>query len=216
MSVVSLYVVTNKNNGKQYVGYTTTAVERRWHAHQTSARRGSMLCFHQALRKHGSEAFEWVVVSEHASAAEAKLAEVALIAVTSPRYNMTAGGDGSGPCTEQRRQKMRVAMTGKPKSPQHAANAAAAQIGKLVSASARANQSVAHTGHKDSPETRAKKSAALTGRPVHQETRDKIGRKQLGNTHSLGHKHTEETILKMRRASVIREATKRGEIALWP
>lgn len=105
---VSVYVVTNTINGKQYVGYTNGLPEKRWSSHKTVARKGSPWRFHQALRKHGEGAFEWRVVSTHATDTEAKQAERDLIAQLRPRYNMTEGGDGTGPATEERKEKVRA------------------------------------------------------------------------------------------------------------
>jgi group I intron endonuclease len=110
-----VYLVTNKVNGKQYVGYTNTIPERRWSAHKTSARRGSQLWFHQALRKYGEDAFEWRVVSVHYEDADAKRAERAMISGLPRTYNMTPGGDGCGPLKEGHKANISRALKGNPK-----------------------------------------------------------------------------------------------------
>lgn len=52
-----VYKVTNKNNGKIYFGQTCRTLEQRRAAHASSAKQGSTLRFHKAIRKHGIDAF---------------------------------------------------------------------------------------------------------------------------------------------------------------
>jgi group I intron endonuclease len=112
---VSVYLVTNKVNGKQYVGYTNNLPEKRWSSHKTQARKGSNLWFHQALRKYGEDAFDWRVVSVHYTDVDAKRAERALIAAIDRTYNMTDGGDGCGPLTEEHKQNISASLKNNPK-----------------------------------------------------------------------------------------------------
>ena len=53
-----VYLVTNKKNGKVYVGKTEKSLNSRWRHHIRDARRGSPFRFHQAIRKYGEAAFE--------------------------------------------------------------------------------------------------------------------------------------------------------------
>ena len=57
-----IYEAYNKNNGKSYIGLTTHTLEKRKSQHLRSAKSGSLLHFHKALRKHGANAFEWSVI----------------------------------------------------------------------------------------------------------------------------------------------------------
>jgi hypothetical protein len=52
-----VYKATNKNNGKVYFGQTGRNLEQRRAAHASSAKQGSTLRFHQAIRKYGIDAF---------------------------------------------------------------------------------------------------------------------------------------------------------------
>jgi len=207
---VSLYVVTNKVNGKQYVGYTQRSPSVRWSQHRTHAKNGSTLRFHRALRKYGAEAFEWQVVAQAATSKLAAEAERALIVQYRPEYNMTEGGDGGGPRSTETCLKISAALKGKSKSAEHVA-----ALRKPKSAEGRANISAAHLGLKQSAETRAKRSAALKGNQNaagckhSEETRRKIA---LGNT---GKTVSAETREKMSRARRLNDATKRGELQLW-
>ncbi len=101
--------------------------------------------------------------------------------------NMTDGGDGvSGRIVSDKQKaalaernknnKFGCANKGIKKSAEHCANISASRIAKGCGVG---NKS--RTGMKDSPEMRAKKSLAM-----------------IGNIHSLGYKHTEETKSKLR------------------
>jgi hypothetical protein len=92
--MVSLYVVTNKTNGKQYVGMTSLPAEQRWACHLSEARNGGVRVFCQALRKYGEQGFDWQVVASARTPEDAAASECALIQQYKSAYNMTAGGDG--------------------------------------------------------------------------------------------------------------------------
>ena len=57
-----VYLVTNRVNGKQYVGFTSQRPQVRWSAHKTSARKGSPFRFHAAIRDYGEASFEFEVL----------------------------------------------------------------------------------------------------------------------------------------------------------
>jgi len=91
------------------------------------------------------------------------------------------------------RAKLSAAGVGRPKSAKTRAKLSAALKGKTRSAEARANMSAAQQNRAPiSAETRAKLSAAGKGRIHSPETLAKMAAAQMGNTHSLGSKHTDE------------------------
>jgi hypothetical protein len=107
----TVYKHTCLTNGKAYVGWTSLSLEERWIQHCYFATYGSKYAFHRAIRKYGTDCWTHEVLEEHASAFEAKQAEVRLIAQHSTYtkdgcgYNMTLGGDGAPgyvPTLEQR------------------------------------------------------------------------------------------------------------------
>ena len=52
-----IYKITNKINGKLYIGQTIFTIEKRWHEHLLNSKLDNQyLC--RAIRKHGSENFE--------------------------------------------------------------------------------------------------------------------------------------------------------------
>jgi len=97
-----IYIVTNKINGKVYVGKTNYSLSRRWQQHLISAfSKDSRLLLHAALRKYGSENFEISVVTEVPHKDELNKYERYFIAKYRsfpPKlgfgYNMSPGGDG--------------------------------------------------------------------------------------------------------------------------
>lgn len=61
-----IYLASNNVSGKKYVGQTLTSLSSRRAKHHNSAfKYDSQLMFHQALRKHGKEAFTWDVIEDN-------------------------------------------------------------------------------------------------------------------------------------------------------
>lgn len=52
-----VYCITNKVNGKKYIGMTGRTLEQRWNSHCSAARNGSPFRFHCAIRKYGEDNF---------------------------------------------------------------------------------------------------------------------------------------------------------------
>lgn len=60
-----IYKVTNKINGKEYIGGTTMYLEQRMWLHHSDARlEKTNMRFHKALREFGEESFEWSIIKE--------------------------------------------------------------------------------------------------------------------------------------------------------
>lgn len=94
-----VYKLTNKINGKSYIGITRYSSAKRWREHLYDAKKGQPRAISGALRKHGATGFEVSILYEAADLAELKVVERGLIAqygTLAPRgYNMTNGGDVS-------------------------------------------------------------------------------------------------------------------------
>lgn len=92
----SVYIHTNKANGKKYVGITSQKPEDRWlggHGYDRN------LKFGRAIEKYGWDGFTHEVLYTGISESEAKKIERALISELMTQddsygYNMTSGGDG--------------------------------------------------------------------------------------------------------------------------
>lgn len=87
-----IYLITNKINGKRYIGKTSKTIEERWYHHCKSAARGVDTHLYNAVRKYTSESFTIEVIEENVNNLNER--ERYWIAEIKPEYNMTAGGDG--------------------------------------------------------------------------------------------------------------------------
>lgn len=89
-----IYKITNKINGKSYVGKTTTSLNQRMASHRCAD-----TVIGKAIRKHGWENFSVEVLEECDTKEEFNEREIFWIAAlnckTPKGYNRSDGGDGS-------------------------------------------------------------------------------------------------------------------------
>lgn len=52
-----IYKITNKINGKVYIGQTIVSLNQRWSKHKSDSKKGSILAIHCAIRKYGINNF---------------------------------------------------------------------------------------------------------------------------------------------------------------
>ena len=97
--------------------------------------------------------------------------------------------------SEEHKQKVAIANTGKTRSEESRKRMSLAQKGKPKSEQAKKNAREARKPITD--ETREKMSESRKGRIVSDETRQKLSQSLIGNTRTLGYKHTEESKKKM-------------------
>jgi group I intron endonuclease len=100
MKTFIVYKITNKINGKSYIGKTEYSLEHRWNRHLSSARNGSKFRFHSAIRKYGETCWDLSVIEAYQTEDEnfinqkeehfIKLFE----SDTNKGYNATSGGTG--------------------------------------------------------------------------------------------------------------------------
>lgn len=172
-----VYKITNKLNGKVYVG-KTCYLQRRWRDHRRGKHVGAIA---RAFKKYGADAFEFAVIaSDIASEDEMNRLEIEWIAKLESHgslkgYNMTLGGDGtrfseemrlarSGPNawmygkkhTEEARRKMSAQRKGTPLTEAQLAWRKGRLKGRPKSAEHRAKIGAAHRGKKASAEVREK------------------------------------------------------------
>jgi len=86
-----IYQITNKVNGKFYIGKTTKSVEERFQRHIYNHKSGKTHLY-SAMRKHGIENFVVSILEEVKNSIDER--EKFWISKLSPEYNMTKGGDG--------------------------------------------------------------------------------------------------------------------------
>jgi group I intron endonuclease len=63
-----IYRITNKVNGKVYIGQTVQSNPKmRWYAHLDYARKGRKSHLYDSMRKHGIDNFDWEVIDQGSS-----------------------------------------------------------------------------------------------------------------------------------------------------
>lgn len=168
-----VYCFTNTVNGKRYVGITDRTLEDRWYKHLTSVRNGSEYHFHRAIRKHGEQAFEGLIVEECSSLEGLKEAErrwIWLLASNLPErgYNMTLGGDGvfGLKMSEETRRQMSASLTGRTLSAEHKQ--------RISDAAKRRYQDPAERVKTQNALAKDEVRCKMIGRAVSEETRQKM------------------------------------------
>lgn len=159
-----VYCITNKINGKRYVGQAKN-FENRWRQHKRTQNNASKRCprLYNALKKYGVENFEAKVLIEVGSKEDLDYYEKKLIDLwnlTDDRfgYNISRGGDGvHRPCSEETKLKISRTLFERNKTiPSH-------NLGLKRSPETLKKLSIAHTGLKQSEETKRRRGVALAG-----------------------------------------------------
>jgi group I intron endonuclease len=93
-----IYKITNKINGKSYIGLTTREFKDRWREHVVFAK-SSDLPLYRAIRKYGFEAFSSEILADSEDNEELQKLEIHFIEYFNTfgdnGYNLTRGGEGS-------------------------------------------------------------------------------------------------------------------------
>ena len=200
-----VYCAQCRVNGKMYVGVTVQGLARRRAAHENAANRGSGFAFHNAIRKHGKDAFDWAVIGCYRTDREMKLAEPVLIGLLNTivpnGYNLTGGGQHHRIHSDTRIKisvskmghkhspetilKMRSAARARMASPEYRRRLADTSRAYWASDDARRQAAEATRAQMADPEMRRKLSKALRGKTHSMETRRKMSKSKFGNIHSM-------------------------------
>lgn len=163
----------NRVNGKKYVGFTSKTMEERWQKHCQAART-SELYFHRAIREHGEEAWDHVVLAFNieelvrAQDLERKFINEHRSFDPNIGYNLTMGGDGCV-MTPETRQKLSESLRGNETLRE-------ALRGRAFSEEQRRKIGNFHRGRKRSEETRQRLRDSHAGprKPLSEETKMKL------------------------------------------
>lgn len=121
-----IYKVTNKINNRAYIGYTTQTLDARKGQHISDMKRMDRCkIFQNALRKYGSNNFEWEVILENATLEdEIRLIEEHGTHKNRYGYNVTLGGEGNfgNKHSIETKQKMSQTRKGRKLSEEHKQN----------------------------------------------------------------------------------------------
>jgi hypothetical protein len=114
-----VYKASNIMNGKIYIGQTIRSLEQRKSAHASSAKQGSNLRFHQAIRKYGIDLFDFQILFESDLESVRKKEEEFILQFDSTNfekgYNARPGGCGGFIIPEHKIKSWR-AQLGRPAS----------------------------------------------------------------------------------------------------
>lgn len=172
-----IYKITNKLNGKVYIGQTIQSLKERWSKHK-----GTKTCkaLGSAIIKYGPDAFDVEVLKECSSYEEMNALEKSYIQEYSSLYpngyNLTTGGN-NGQHVEETKKKISEAQKG---------------------------QKNHMYGKKASEETKRKMRESHKNRPkiYTEEYRKKMSERVRGEKHPMyGKTHTPEAIEKIRKTS---------------
>jgi hypothetical protein len=112
-----VYAITNKTNGKVYVGQTVNSAGLRWQSHITTSGAGVSAIKH-AIRKHGVDAFDFCVIDLAETREQLNHKEqfwVEHLNTLSPNgYNLVSGGNARGEVSEETRNRISLSKIGKP------------------------------------------------------------------------------------------------------
>ena len=180
VQLFSLYLVSNKTNGKLYVGWTGRGIETRLDEHCSKAKNGSKLYFHKALCKYGRKGFDWNVMKTFSTIEEVKQAEIDWIATLKEMgyelYNLTDGGEGTigRICSDEARQNYSNAAKRRILSEETKQKLREYRIGIPLSDANKKLLSELYKGKPKSKEHCQNISKGLTGIKLSAETKQKI------------------------------------------
>lgn len=180
----NIYLVTNKINGKRYVGFTRKTIAERWkqHCYKASAN-GEKYALQLAIEKYGPENFS-VILLESGEDETYGLNERERFFIESinPEYNQTTGGDGVTISPESRK-KISNSLRGKKRSPETIQKMKESRKRQVITEEAKLKMAAAAKRRCLNPEEklRLKEMASHPGskngrfgKPVSTETREKL------------------------------------------
>lgn len=163
-------------DGRVYIGITSKSPEQRWKNGRGYDKNRK---FYNAIVKYGWDSFEHIVLETGLSKEDAEKREVELIAEydsTSRKkgFNVSLGGSGGVPLSEEVKEQLREKATG-----------------RKASRETKEKMSATRKGQKQSEEHIRKRAQTRVGTHLSEETKRKIGLAiSAANT---GRKHSEET-----------------------
>lgn len=157
-----------------YVG-SSLNIERRKLAHLSAASRGSMNCFHRALRDLGIDAFDFEVL-EHCEPSEMLAREYFYISLLD-----SSSLNGFNVLSKPNPNRLNATHLESTKKRIGAANRISL-TGKTLSGEHRKNISIGHLGAKRTPEQCRRISESLKGKAISEETKRKISATLKGRT----------------------------------
>lgn len=212
-----IYLITNIENTKKYVGITKFSLNERFSQH---IKRGFLLT--EAIQKYGCQNFSIDLIEEVESAERAYELEQYYIREYNTKvpngYNLTDGGDGifGWEATEEYRKECseRVKKLHKEKKVGMYGKKHSEDTKKKMSDSLKGNKNC--LGRKLSEDSKQKIREKHLGKTLSEETRQKISENHHDisgkNNPMFGKKHSPESIEKMRQKALLRKSKKDNNV----
>ena len=202
-----VYCIYNRVTDFVYVGQTRTD-EFRLRQHRYNLNKGNHKnpLLVEAWREYGEDAFEFFFLGKYDTPEETDEAETFYIQwymALGLSYNIRACAQSYPEVTDEVREKIRKALTGRKLSPEHTAKLKGRKSvmkGKQFSDEVRQKMSEAAKKRERTPEEIAQGIEALKGREFTEEYRQKLSDASKGNQNWLGRQHSEETKKKLSEA----------------
>jgi group I intron endonuclease len=136
-----IYVLTNKINGKKYVGQTSRSFDFRLKKHLSCARNKNKLKISRAINKYGIDNFEkYIYECQEEDLDYLETEMIKILDSINNGYNLETGGSKNKHHSEETKKKMSISKKGAPNG----------WLGKHHSKETRKKQSEAHEGNKNS------------------------------------------------------------------
>lgn len=198
-----IYKITNKINGKIYIGLTTRTINIRWNEHKYNSTcdgdKNGDTYFYRAMRKYGPENFTIEEIDGANSLSELGYREWLLIhkfnCLAPNGYNSIEGGGARGAPSEESKRKNSITQKGEK----------SAWWGKKHSEETKKKIRLANVGKVVSEETSYKISKSKKGTKVSEETKRKMSISRQGRKPSLGMRHTKESRAKISKKSKLQK-----------
>jgi group I intron endonuclease len=211
--VYYIYKITNRLNGKVYIGQTVND-KKRWTNHKSFAKQDEPVQYiHRAMKKYGVENFDYEVVAMCQRQQDTDETEKLIICQYDSQnkehgYNISPGGD---PAWNRGLPSEQQPMYGKKQSDYQKQKAYESHIGKTFDHTDETKEKITKSliGHGVSEKTREKIAEGNRGKFVSQESRDKMSISRIGL--QSGEKHPRAVLTNLL-AEQIRQEYKTGQV----
>lgn len=182
-----IYMATNIENKKSYIGQTIKSMEQRMKKHKRDSIHIDY-AFYRSIRKYGWNKFKWKILYKNIPKCQLNNMEKWCISnynTYNKGYNSTLGGDSNPVDNPETRLKISKALKGRKHSKKHRENNSKAQKRLRRKLSDEHKQKLSWTGKKHSKETRLKQSKSAMGRKHSEKSKCKMAITRGGNKYKI-------------------------------